>query len=144
MPANSRWDLIRRLRVNQESLHSRTMNLFFSWPHYEPTHLHSSLTWMPASNPCGQHENSFYWFIFRLGLKVCLCQTVTLHCMSHYEYYMIPTAFRNQLNRFYFPLSAAHRVPDSKISAAMTFPHSLNVCWMDLLQVSWRIASNSR
>ena len=103
---------------NQQSLHSRTINLCFRWPHYEQPRSHSSLTWLPASNHRGQYEHFFYWFIFHLGLKVWLCQAVALHWMLHYEYFMFPTPFRDQLNRRYFPSSAAHRVSDSKISGA--------------------------
>ena len=92
---------------------------------------HSSLAWIPASNHRGQNENFFYRFIFRLRLKVCLCQSVALHRILHSEYYMIPTPFRDQLNRLYFRLSAAHRVSDSKISVANTSYLSLKVSWID-------------
>jgi len=32
----------------------------FRWPDYEPPRSHCSLTGLPASNACGQYENSFY------------------------------------------------------------------------------------
>jgi hypothetical protein len=55
----------------------------------------TSLTWLPASNPCGQYEHFFYWFIFLLVLKVCLCQAVVaLHCMLHYQHFVLPSPFR--------------------------------------------------
>jgi len=45
---------------------------------------------------------------------------------------MFPTPFRDQLNTHYFPLSAAHRASDSKISGANPPSLSLMVSWMDV------------
>jgi hypothetical protein len=89
---------------NPRSLHSRTINLCFRWPHYEQPCLHSSLTWMTASNSHGQNENFFYWFIFSLGLKICLWWAVGFHCMLNCEYFMFPTPFRDQLNKTFISL----------------------------------------
>jgi len=57
-------------------------------------------------------------YFFRLGLKVCLCQAVALRCMLHCEHFGYPAPFIDQLNRLYFPLSAAHRFSDSNISGS--------------------------
>jgi hypothetical protein len=45
---------------------------------------------------------------------------------------MCPMPFRDQLNRLYFPLLAAHRVSDSKISGANPSSLALKVSWMDV------------
>jgi len=61
---------------NQQPLHSITINLCSRWPHYEQPRFHSSLTWLPVSNPLGQYENFFYYFIFLSwveGLLVSVC-----------------------------------------------------------------------
>jgi len=52
--------------------------------------------------------------------------------MLHYEYFVFPTSFRDLLNRLYFPLLAAHRVSDSKISGAIPSFLSVKVSWMDV------------
>jgi hypothetical protein len=45
---------------------------------------------------------------------------------------MFPTPFRDQLNRLYFPLLAAHSVSDSKISGTNRSSLALKVSWMDV------------
>ena len=71
----------------------------------------------------------FINLIFSREWKVCFCKAVVLHCMLHCEYFMFPTPFRDKLNRFYCPLSAAYRVSDSKISVS-NFNGSFTVKFM--------------
>ena len=52
--------------------------------------------------------------------------------MLLYEYFIFLTPFKDQLNRLYFPLSAAYRVSDSKISVANPSSISLKVSRMDV------------
>jgi len=53
---------------SQQSFHSRPINLCSRWPRYTQPRSHSSLPWLPASNPLVQYENFLIKFIFRLGL----------------------------------------------------------------------------
>ena len=55
---------------------------------------------------------------FSSWVEGLFCQNVALHCVLHDEYLTFPTLDRDQLNRNYFPLLAAHRISDSKISVA--------------------------
>ena len=50
---------------------------------------------------------------------------IELHCMLLYEHLMFPKPFRDQLNRVSCPLSAAHRVSDSKVFGGI--PSSLTL-----------------
>jgi hypothetical protein len=116
---------------DQKSLHYRTINLCCRWPHYEQPH---SARLLDCQRPTlvVSMKISFMTLFFVLGLKVCLCQAVALHCMLHYEYCMFPTPFRDQLKIIYCLLSAAHRVSDSKISVAIPSSLSLKATWMDV------------
>ena len=116
--------------TNLQPIHSISINLHSRWRHYKQLRSHNSLTWLPASNPCGHYKN-FLLFIFCLWLKVWFCQAVALHCMLPYQYFTFLTPFRDQLNRLYFPLSAAHRVLNLKISRVLISSLSLEVSWMD-------------
>jgi hypothetical protein len=92
-----------------------TPRMCFRWPHYKhPLLLECQRLTLVVSMII------FLLLFFRLGLKVCSCQAVALHCTLHYEYCMFPTPVRDQLNRLYIPLSAAHRVSDSKIFHSFT------------------------
>lgn len=83
-----------------------------------------------------------YQFIFRLGLKFWLRQAVALHCMLHYERFMFPASFRDQLNGLYFPLSAAHRVSEWKIYSKSFRPLNNGFLNGRLLWNLWRMDSN--
>jgi hypothetical protein len=74
----------------------------------------------------------FLLVYFLSWVECLLVLPVALNCMLHYEYFKFPTPFRDQLNRLYFPLLAAHRVSDSKISGANPSSLSLKVSWMNV------------
>ena len=102
------------------------------WPHCEQPRWHSSLFEWDLPAVFDQYWYFFYFRIFRLGFKVCLCPAGALHYMLHYEYCMFPTPFRDQLTWIYYPLSSAQRVSDSKICGAITSSPTLKVSWMYL------------
>ena len=52
--------------------------------------------------------------------------------MLQNEYVMFPTPFRDKLNIHYFPLTAAHRASDSKISGAKLASLSLKFSWINV------------
>jgi len=65
---------------------------------------------------------SFIYLFFFLGLKGGLCLAVDLHCVLHYEHFMIPTHFRDQLNKLRRLLTG---FSDSQISGAIPYTFSL-------------------
>ena len=74
---------------------------------------------------------SFIGLFFVLGWMFACVRLLSLTVCHIMNTSCFPTPFRDRLNRFYCPLSAAHRVSKSKISRTISSSLSLKVFWMD-------------
>ena len=117
---------------NQQSLHSRNINLCWRWPHCEQPGSLRSLTCLPTSNLRGRHENFFFGFIFRLdieGLLVLDCCTplyVALWILH------VSHAFQGSDEQNLLSFVGCSQGSDSKSSVAIPPSLSIQVSWMEV------------